>query len=256
MLFCRRTFVLLQFFILYIRFAYLAVDPHHNHNNHEKVHQPINHKEITKEAHSKYESESPSKQYSELLRIKRREQLNSIQSLSKQKDYKKQKDTVKQLINAIRKVFMEDMQILSTIEMNNIDEVLSDKSTIRDKFSRVLENIAFFGDITLRFPLQSGIKYNKDIEFKNAVNWAYTFAKNFSHLYDDGTLKMFHLFAQELKIIPREADYHNPYDITNIKENLIREASLKMEEELEQKRKAKKEATLKIKKDKSHHGEL
>lgn len=190
------------------------------------------------------------------MHIKRREQLNSIQSLSNQKDYKKQKDTVKQLIAAIRKVLIEDKEILSNIEINNIEEILSDKSLIRDNFARVIENIAFFGDITLRFPLQSGIKYNKDIEFNSAVNWAYNFSKNFSYLYDDGTLKMFHLFAQELTIIPREANYRNPYDIKNIKEDLIIEASLKMKKELEEKKKAKKEASLKIKKDKSQHNEL
>uniref|UniRef100_A0A0N5A2M4 Cag pathogenicity island protein n=1 Tax=Parastrongyloides trichosuri TaxID=131310 RepID=A0A0N5A2M4_PARTI len=241
---------------LFFKCVHLAVDNHNSHNNHEKTEQNISHKETAKEAHAKHNYESLSKQYSQLLRVKRREQLNSVQILTKQKDLKKQKETVKQLITAVKKVLMEDRQILSVVKLNDIEEILSEKSSIRDNFARVLENIAFFGDITLRFPLQSSIKYNKDIDFKSTVNWAYTFAKTYSFLYDNGTLKMFNLFAQELNIVPREKDYYNPYDIKNIQEKLIREASLKMEKELEEKRKIKKEASLKIKKDKSQHVEL
>uniref|UniRef100_A0AAF5DBL6 Lupus La protein n=1 Tax=Strongyloides stercoralis TaxID=6248 RepID=A0AAF5DBL6_STRER len=256
MVYYYKIFLLIILFQFFFNFTYSAVDSLSNHNEHEKAHQSINKEETAKEAYGKHETENLSKQYSKLLHIKRREQLNSVQSLSNQKDYKKQKDTVKQLINAIRKVLVEDKNILSNVEINNIEEVLSDKSVIRDNFARVVENIAFYGDITLRFPLQSGIKYNKDIEFKSAVNWAYDFSNNFSYLYDNGTLKMLNLFAQELTIIPREADYHNPYDIKNIKEDLIREASLKMKKEIEEKKRAKKEASLKIKKDKSQHNEF
>lgn len=256
MVYYYKIFLLIILFQFFFNFTYSAVDSLSNHNEHEKAHQSINKEETAKEAYGKHETENLSKQYSKLLHIKRREQLSSVQSLSNQKDYKKQKDTVKQLINAIRKVLVEDKNILSNVEINNIEEVLSDKSVIRDNFARVIENIAFYGDITLRFPLQSGIKYNKDIEFKSAVNWAYDFSNNFSYLYDNGTLKMLNLFAQELTIIPREADYHNPYDIKNIKEDLIREASLKMKKEIEEKKRAKKEASLKIKKDKSQHNEL
>lgn len=108
------------------------------------------------------------------------------------------------------------IQVLTTskLKLESSDYVTGgafpeDEAT-RDALSQVLENTAFFGEIVLRLPNIAHAVLNMNKAGAVMLNWALGFS-NSTGLYDETTTKLIHLVAQELGLVEKDANFHNPY---------------------------------------------
>ncbi|VDP01766.1 unnamed protein product [Heligmosomoides polygyrus] len=110
-------------------------------------------------------------------------------------------------------------------------------------FLVVLENIAFFADLSLRFPfLEKTLQKNQKL--RTVVAWAYRYAKG-TGLCDAETYKVLDMMAQQQGIIPKSESFVNPYDKEGAKKELDRIA-----QEEQQRRAKEKSKDVKMTKDK------
>lgn len=80
----------------------------------------------------------------------------------------------------------------------------------RDALSQVLENTAFFGEIVMRLPDIAHAALNMNKASALTFNWALGFS-NSTGLYDETTTKLINLVAQELGLVEKDPNFHNPY---------------------------------------------
>lgn len=115
--------------------------------------------------------------------------------------------------------------------------------TLSTAISKVLENIAFFADLSLRFPfLEKTLQKNQKL--RTVVAWAYRYAKG-TGLCDAETYKVLDMMAQQQGIIPKSESFVNPYDKEGAKKELDRIA-----QEEQQRRAKEKSKDVKMTKDK------
>lgn len=109
-------------------------------------------------------------------------------------------------------------------------------TTLRETCSKIIENTAFLSELSLYFPEFIKKLFIKDINFKTLFIWAYNFSVNFQ-FYDIENLKMINLAGQELEIIPRMANFTNPYkQLSKSKEEFERDALETMKKNQEKKK--------------------
>ncbi|XP_073253136.1 coiled-coil domain-containing protein 134-like isoform X2 [Porites lutea] len=107
-----------------------------------------------------------------------------------------------------------------------------------DALANVLENTALFGDILLRLPGITHEVYRKSKEWELLARWSVSFC-NETKVYDDTDSKLLLLMAQELRLVPRDPNYINPYRKKAKKEQKNKENS--EQESISKKSKKKKE---------------
>uniref|UniRef100_A0A1I7VU31 Coiled-coil domain-containing protein n=1 Tax=Loa loa TaxID=7209 RepID=A0A1I7VU31_LOALO len=174
-----------------------------------------------------------------LFSVKRREHLNAVKSLMAM-DEKKQEKLLLELVFNIIKVMGNAKNIVEKANFKPNDTFPSEEqSSLRDAIGNIVENTAFYSNLVLYFPTILLDRYKKDIDWQLLFAWAYKFTTT-SRLHDDAAEKLLDLVGQQLEIIPRRDDFHNPYDRKAIKEELQREALRKMEEALREKQEQKK----------------
>ncbi|KAJ7389739.1 hypothetical protein OS493_029639 [Desmophyllum pertusum] len=89
----------------------------------------------------------------------------------------------------------------------------------REALANVLENTALFGDILLRLPDITYKVYSKSKEWDLLARWSVSFCSE-TQVYDETDTKLLHLMAQELRLVPRDPNYINPYRNVPQKEDL------------------------------------
>ncbi|XP_074650758.1 coiled-coil domain-containing protein 134-like isoform X2 [Tubulanus polymorphus] len=87
---------------------------------------------------------------------------------------------------------------------------LPTNETVRDAFSNVVENTAFFGDLALRLPDITHKIYDGNKEWVLLMGWAVSFS-NSSSIFASTDNELLNLMAQELNFIDRDPSYVNPY---------------------------------------------
>lgn len=68
----------------------------------------------------------------------------------------------------------------------------------------------FLGDLALFFPDVFHRFYDKDQQRRILTSWSYSFAAE-TEFYDEQSLEILSLMAQELNLIEKSPSFHNPY---------------------------------------------
>lgn len=82
---------------------------------------------------------------------------------------------------------------------------------IRDALSNILENVALFGEIVLRFPDLAAKVLRDNNDYSVLYKWSVGFAHQNKNLLDDSTITLIGLVSQELNYTERSLNYTNPY---------------------------------------------
>ncbi|KAE9554501.1 hypothetical protein FO519_002312 [Halicephalobus sp. NKZ332] len=148
--------------------------------------------------------------YQQLLKKKRMEQSTAVKNLIQMGDGEKQKKTVLELISAMSKVLSSARTAIEGAKYDPKSKKFPDDQKLRERICEVLENTPFFLEFSLYYPNIVRKAY-KNGNIEELIRWTYQFSMDFN-IYDDSTLKMINLGAQELNIIERSEDFFNPYD--------------------------------------------
>lgn len=126
-------------------------------------------------------------------------------------NYIKQYKMVNLVLDRMFKVMGEAKIKLMEAGFTPGDPFPSDEA-VRDAFSQVAENTAFFADILLRLPDITHELLNKHKEWDLVIKWSVSFC-NSTEIYEPGGIdnKILNLMAQELEIIERSPNYRNPF---------------------------------------------
>ncbi|KAF7651432.1 hypothetical protein LDENG_00111220 [Lucifuga dentata] len=125
--------------------------------------------------------------YKRLFETKRKDQLNALKNLVELNDINQQYKIIDIMLKGLFKVLEDSRQILVSANMQPDDPFPMDDK-IKEAYSHVVENTAFFGDVALRFP------------------------RIVHHYYDRGAHQhVLTLMSQELGITEKTPDFINPY---------------------------------------------
>uniref|UniRef100_A0AAA9TMD3 Coiled-coil domain containing 134 n=1 Tax=Bos taurus TaxID=9913 RepID=A0AAA9TMD3_BOVIN len=84
---------------------------------------------------------------------------------------------------------------------------------LKDAFSQVVENTAFFGDVVLRFPRIVHHYFDHNSNWNLLIRWGISFC-NQSGVFDQGPHSpILGLMAQELGISEKHSDFQNPFKV-------------------------------------------
>jgi len=176
--------------------------------------------------------------YRAIFKQKRSEQTFAAESILKLGDYSKQYHMVEIVLEKLFKV-LQDARI-KIMESGYIPgQAFPTEQAQLEALGNVLENTALFGDILLRLPDITYKVYSKSNEWKLLARWSVSFC-NETKVYDGTDSKLLNLMAQELRLVPRDPNYINPYRNIAQKEDLKSEKS-KQEDTSLKKNKKKKE---------------
>lgn len=148
-------------------------------------------------------------QYRKLFKMRRAERLEAVKSILKLDNFEKQAKLVNIVLDKINEVLTTSKLKLESSDYIPGGPFPEDEST-RDALSQVLENTAFFGEIILRLPNIAHAVINANKAGAVVLNWAIGFS-NSTDLYDETTTKLINLVAQELGLVEKDRNYHNPY---------------------------------------------
>ncbi|KAK6102590.1 ERK and JNK pathways inhibitor family protein [Brugia pahangi] len=211
-------------------------------DKHNEQHHHFNVSDLNDEKHKAYHDHDDifgAKMYRTLFSVKRREHLNAVKSLMALDEKKREKLLLELVLNII-KVMGNAKIVIEKANFNPNDTFPSEEqSSLRDAIGNIVENTAFYSNLVLYFPTVLLDRYKKDIDWQLLFAWAYKFTIT-SRLHDDVAEKLLDLAGQQLEIIPRRDDFHNPYDRKAIKEELQLESLRKMEEAIRKKQEQKK----------------
>merc|ERR1712002_64752 len=118
---------------------------------------------------------APEDLYIKLFQDKRKLHYEAVQSVSKIEVYERRYKMLNALLEKIFKVLSDAKAILLENTFFPGDPFPSDKK-IRDVYSQVLENTAFFGDLLLRQPDMTHMILKKHNDWKLLATWAIGFA--------------------------------------------------------------------------------
>ncbi|VDL82022.1 unnamed protein product [Nippostrongylus brasiliensis] len=153
----------------------------------------------------------------ELFKAKRREQQVLVELIVKNKESKR-RQLVEEAVKNAQQILEESRETLERIGHRATDSFPHSNDVLKSAISKVLENIAFFSEISLRFPfLEKTMQKNRKL--RTVVIWAYTYAKE-SGLCDMDTNRVLDMMAQQHEIIPKSEKFINSYDKENAKKEL------------------------------------
>ncbi|CAD6185894.1 unnamed protein product [Caenorhabditis auriculariae] len=144
------------------------------------------------------------KVYTELFKLRRREHSGAIESIKKI-DFQKRRPFLEEVLTSVSKILLECREKLERIQHAATDPFPHDSETLRDLLSKVVENTAFFSDLSLHFSQFFEKKLAKDRKLKTTVVWAFNYAKD-TGLLDPETLDRVNLMAQQHEIVQRSPE--------------------------------------------------
>jgi len=108
-------------------------------------------------------------------------------------------------------------KLRSRMKDNHIEKSTDvDKSSYRaDAFVLLVSHAALMGNAILYFPDTMSIILQKNVDFLDNIRWVMQFIEKVNVVNDEKMLKLFNLAQQEIGIIPKLANYHNPYKTMN-----------------------------------------
>jgi len=175
--------------------------------------------------------------YRAVFKQKRAEQTFAAESILKLADYTKQYKMVEIVLGKLFKV-LQDGRVKITESGYIPGEAFPTDQAHLEALANILENTALFGDILLRLPDITYKVYSKSKEWELLARWSVSFC-NETQVYDETDSKLLNLMAQELRLVPRDPNYINPYRKSANKEEMKTEKN--KQEDVSKKSKKKKE---------------
>ncbi|CAG2226184.1 Coiled-coil domain-containing protein 134 [Mytilus edulis] len=180
----------------------------------------------------------PFERYKRLFVEHRRIQLEAVKSLQGFDDNTRKYKLVDVMLQKLFLVLGEAKQNLTQWGFVPGTDPFPENETVREAFSKVVENTAMFGDLVLRLPDVVHGLFDKNTEWNTLMGWCVWFSVE-SKVFDGGSEKTAQLnsemkffksiliypMSQEINLIPKEDDYINPFTEENqkLKEKAMKE---------------------------------
>ncbi|XP_078683483.1 coiled-coil domain-containing protein 134-like [Branchiostoma floridae x Branchiostoma belcheri] len=147
--------------------------------------------------------------YKRLFVHKRVDHKDAVSTIVAMEGYAKQYKMINILLENIFKVLPDAQTSLQ--QAGYYPGPFPENTDIKDALSRLLENVAFFGDILLRFPDMTHDVLKKHQEWRTVLEAAVVFC-NQTQLYSEGVNhEQLNLVSQELGLIEKDPNYLNPF---------------------------------------------
>ncbi|KAM8980714.1 LOW QUALITY PROTEIN: coiled-coil domain-containing protein 134 [Sarcophilus harrisii] len=145
-----------------------------------------------------------------LFAVKRKDQMKALKNYESLNDIHQQYKIIDVMLKGLFKV-LEDSRPLLVASDIFPDGPFPEDEKLKDAFSHVVENTAFFGDVALRFPKIVHHYFDRNSNWNHLIRWGISFC-NQTGIFDQGTYsQLLSLMAQELGIGERSPDYRNPF---------------------------------------------
>uniref|UniRef100_A0AAV2KJC9 Coiled-coil domain-containing protein 134 n=1 Tax=Knipowitschia caucasica TaxID=637954 RepID=A0AAV2KJC9_KNICA len=108
------------------------------------------------------------------------------------------------------RVLEDSRQVLIAANMRPDDPFPMDDK-IKEAYSHVVENTAFFGDVALRFPRIVHHYYDRNTDWGSLLRWGLHFCNQTGVFTGGAHQHVLTLMSQELGITEKAADFTNPY---------------------------------------------
>ncbi|XP_063413972.1 coiled-coil domain-containing protein 134-like [Mytilus trossulus] len=166
----------------------------------------------------------PFERYKRLFVEHRHIQLEAVKSLQGFDDNTRKYKLVNVMLQKLFLVLGEARQNLTQWGFVPGTDPFPENETVREAFSKVVENTAMFGDLVLRLPDVVHGVFDKNTEWNSLIGWCVWFSVE-SKVFDGGSEKLLNLMSQEINLIPKEDDYINPFTEENqkLKEKAMKE---------------------------------
>ncbi|XP_070398963.1 coiled-coil domain-containing protein 134 isoform X1 [Nothobranchius furzeri] len=148
--------------------------------------------------------------YKRLFETKRKDQLNALKNLVELNDINQQYKIIDIMLKGLFKVLEDSRQILVAANMQPDDPFPMDDK-IKEAYSHVVENTAFFGDVALRFPRIVHHYYDRNADWGGLLRWGLNFCNQTGVFTGGAHQHVLTLMSQELGITEKSADFLNPY---------------------------------------------
>lgn len=148
--------------------------------------------------------------YKRLFLEHRHLQLEAVKSLQAFDDNTRKYKLVNVMLQKLFAVINDAKQNLTQWGFVPGVDPFPENETIREAFSKIVENTAMFGDLVLRLPDVVHDLYDKNKEWNALMGWSVWFSGE-SKVFDGGSEKLLNLMSQEMNLIPKEEDYINPF---------------------------------------------
>lgn len=146
-----------------------------------------------------------------LFKRQRAEQLEAIKNFRKISSYEKQYEMIKIMSNKIFSVIQESRAVIEASPyIPGVSEFPLDDH-VKIALSSILENVALFSELVLRFPDISATILRVNNTWDVLLQWGIAFSNQVKYLLDNSTITLLRLTSQELNHIPRDLNYVNPY---------------------------------------------
>ncbi|KAM9170398.1 coiled-coil domain-containing protein 134 isoform 1-T1 [Pangshura tecta] len=148
--------------------------------------------------------------YKKLFEVKRKDQMNALKNLIELNDVNQQYKIIDIMLKGLFKVLEDSRAVLIAADVPP-DGPFPQDEKLKDAYSHVVENTAFFGDVVLRFPKIVHHYFDRNSNWNNLVRWGISFC-NQTGVFDQGPhSQVLGLMAQELGISEKTPDYRNPF---------------------------------------------
>lgn len=181
---------------------------------------------------------SPIDMYRRMFEKHRVMQLDAVKSIQTFGDHAQRHQLVKIMIQQLFRVLSEGKVNLTQWGFMPGDPFPMN-TTVRDAMSKVLENVAMFGDLMLRLPDITHEIFDKNKEWQLILGWGVWFC-NESKIFQGTSAKLLTLMAQEVNLIPKDEHYVNPFKQENIMKEQMKFKDSKAKSKAKKKKERKK----------------
>ncbi|XP_010222786.1 PREDICTED: coiled-coil domain-containing protein 134 [Tinamus guttatus] len=148
--------------------------------------------------------------YKKLFEVKRKDQMNALKNLIELNDVNQQYKIIDIMLKGLFKVLEDSRAVLIAADVPP-DGPFPQDEKLKDAYSHVVENTAFFGDVVLRFPKIVHHYFDRNSNWNNLIRWGIGFC-NLTGVFEQGPhSQVLGLMAQELGISEKSPDYRNPF---------------------------------------------
>ncbi|XP_014738101.1 PREDICTED: meiosis inhibitor protein 1-like isoform X3 [Sturnus vulgaris] len=148
--------------------------------------------------------------YKKLFEVKRKDQMNALKNLIELNDVNQQYKIIDIMLKGLFKVLEDSRAVLIAADVPP-DGPFPQDEKIKDAYSHVVENTAFFGDVVLRFPKIVHHYFDRNSNWNSLIRWGIGFC-NLTGVFEQGPhSQVLRLMAQELGISEKSPDYRNPF---------------------------------------------
>lgn len=147
--------------------------------------------------------------YRRIFKQKRLEQMMAVENIIKMNDYEKQYRIINMIFEKLFKTVQDAKNEITTSGYIPGEEFPAEQKQ-KEAIGHIVENTALLGDVVLRLPDIAHKIFSKNKEWELLTLWSLSFT-NSTTIYDEVDSKLLNLMAQELKLIPRDPNYFNPF---------------------------------------------